>query len=278
MERLLRAAGLRPPAILASDEGRGFALLEDLGEAHYLQRLQAGTDPELLYRPALAALVRMQAGIDVGQAGLAPYSPTLLANELGLFEEWFLTRHLDLVATTTERAVLASTRELLLAIAAAQRQVFVHRDYHSRNLMPGSDQPGILDFQDAVAGPQAYDLVSLLKDCYLRWPRERVLGWVDHYLELARAEGLGPATGREAFIRDFDLTGLQRHLKVLGIFARLWHRDGKPGYLQDLPRVLDYAIEAAAAEPALRAFHAFLCDRVRPAFLAATPVFAGPGA
>ncbi len=273
---LLCEAGLKPPIILASDLGRGFALLEDLGEAHYLQRLQEGTDPDLLYRPAIAALVRMQAGIDGGRAGLAPYSQALLATELGLFEEWFLTRHLGLELTQAEQSVLASTRALLLGVAANQRQVFVHRDYHSRNLMPTVEQPAIIDFQDAVVGPQAYDLVSLLKDCYVRWPRERVLGWVDHYLELARAEGLEPAAGREAFLRDFDLTGLQRHLKVLGIFARLWHRDGKPGYLQDLPRVLDYAVEAAAAEPSLQGCHAFLVQRVLPAFAAASRAAPGP--
>lgn len=267
---LLRAAGLKPPAILASDESRGFALLEDLGTAHYLQRLQEGTDPDLLYRPALAVLVTMQASIDGVCAGLPPYSTGLLDTELGLFEEWFLVRHLGLSPTAAERSVLASTRTLLLGVATAQRQVFVHRDYHSRNLMPAPDQPAIIDFQDAVVGPQAYDLVSLLKDCYVRWPRERILGWLDHYLELAEAAGLAPAGGRDAFIRDFDLTGLQRHLKVLGIFARLWHRDGKPGYLQDLPRVLAYVLEASQAEPALQSFHAFLVARVAPAFAAAT--------
>lgn len=274
--RLLREAGLRPPAILASDESRGFALLEDLGMAHYLQCLQEGADPDLLYRPAMAALVTMQAGIDGVRAGLPAYSDELLATELGLFEEWFLIRHLGLNPTAGERSLLASTRTLLLEVAAAQRQVFVHRDFHSRNLMPAAGQPAVIDFQDAVVGPQAYDLVSLLKDCYVRWPRERVLGWVDHYLALAGAEGLEPAQGRDAFLRQFDLTGLQRHLKVLGVFARLWHRDAKPGYLQDLPRVLDYVVETVQAEPALQAFHAFLLGRVVPAFAAATRV--APGA
>ncbi|MGA1496509.1 MAG: aminoglycoside phosphotransferase family protein [Steroidobacteraceae bacterium] len=274
--RLLDEAGLKPPAILASDEDRGFALLEDLGMVHYLQCLQEGTDPDLLYRPAMAALVTMQAGIDGVRAGLPAYSSDLLATELGLFEEWFLIRHLGLTPTAGERAVLASTRTLLLDVTTSQRQVFVHRDYHSRNLMPAPDQPAVIDFQDAVVGPQAYDLVSLLKDCYVRWPRARVLGWLDHYLALAHAAGLSPAGGREDFVRDFDLTGLQRHLKVLGIFARLWHRDAKPGYLQDLPRVLDYAVETAQAEPTLQAFHAFLVGRVVPAFAAVSR--AAPGA
>src|SRR5262245_24478395 len=179
--------------------------------------------------------------------------------EMDLFPEWFLARHLELETDAGERRLIAETFDWLAASALGQPVVLVHRDYHSRNLMIAPDHdPGIVDFQDAVLGPVSYDLVSLLKDCYIVWPRERVLGWLDRYRALARQAGVEVGAERAQFLAWFDRMGLQRHVKVLGIFARLWHRDGKAGYLGDLPRVLDYALEATAGEPALARFDDFL--------------------
>ncbi|MGH6781501.1 MAG: aminoglycoside phosphotransferase family protein, partial [Sphingomonadaceae bacterium] len=172
--------------------------------------------------------------------------------------------------TGAERRIMADCFDWLIASALEQPVVLVHRDYHSRNLMTNADgDPGIVDFQDAVRGPVSYDLVSLLKDCYIVWPRKRVLGWLDRYRALALDAGIDVGADRGRFLRWFDRMGLQRHIKVLGIFARLWHRDGKPGYLRDLPRVLDYTLEVTAAEPALTRFDNFLRQRVVPAFAAA---------
>jgi len=263
---ILAKTGVNVPRVVASDFTGGFLLLTDLGSRHYLQALRAGEDPEPLYEAAIAALVRMQSGATEAASSLPAYDARRLRQEMELFPVWFLQRHLGLDLAPPELAMIGRSFGILEAAALAQPQVLVHRDYHSRNLMVCAPNPGILDFQDAVIGPQSYDLVSLLKDCYIAWPRERVLAWVARYLDEARAAGIVPPGSSDDFVHDFDLMGLQRHLKVLGIFARLWYRDGKPSYLADLPLVLDYVLAATASAPLLEDLGGFLRERVVPAF------------
>jgi aminoglycoside/choline kinase family phosphotransferase len=186
-----------------------------------------------------------------------------------LFPDWLMSRHLGLEIEGPTETTLAEAADLLVANALAQPQVFVHRDYHSRNLMvcEGAN-PGILDFQDAVHGALTYDLVSLLRDCYVAWPHERVLGWAQDYRRQAGAAGLDTGTDEAQFLRWFDLMGVQRHLKAAGIFARLWHRDGKPGYLPDVPRTLNYIVEACAHHADFGALGALVRERVLPAMVA----------
>jgi aminoglycoside/choline kinase family phosphotransferase len=255
---LLEALGAHVPQVHESDIARGLVLLEDLGTTAYLQRLEAASDPEPLYADALAVLADIQVqGKDAAQE-LAPYGRAELARELHLMPEWFCRRHLGFEPSDAEHEVLARAFEFLIMEALAQPQVFVHRDYHSRNLMVVPERnPGIIDFQDALRGPLGYDLVSLLKDCYISWPRARVEGWVGAYRSGLLARGF-PVAAEAQFLRDFDLIGVQRHLKVLGIFARLWHRDGKPGYLLDLPRTLDYVRDTCARYAELAALGDFL--------------------
>jgi hypothetical protein len=268
--RILAATGVHVPPVLAVDAEQGFVLIGDLGRQHYLDALGSGADPEPMYADAIDALVRMQSGGAASAAELPPYDRELLMRELALFPEWFVGRHLGLAPDAAERRATAAAFDWLCDQALAQPEVLVHRDYHSRNLLVRPEgNPGIVDFQDAVRGPISYDLVSLLKDCYIVWPRKRLLGWLDLYRAKAAAAGLDVGVDRDEFLQWFDCMGLQRHLKVLGIFSRLWHRDGKPGYLADLPRVLEYTLEAAAAEPALAEFDAFLRKQVVPAFAAA---------
>lgn len=239
--RLLQLTGVHVPHVHESDVARGLLLLEDLGGTHYLSRLNAGDDPDRLYGDAFAALADIQVRGQEGARELAPYDREPLARELALMPEWFCKSHLQLSLSASQLQIIAAAFEFLIREALAQPSVFVHRDYHSRNLMVIADRnPGVLDFQDALRGPVGYDLVSLLKDCYISWPRERVEGWVFQYREMLQSRG-GPAGGEaREFLRWFDLIGVQRHIKVLGIFARLWYRDGKPGYLRDLPLTLDY--------------------------------------
>jgi N-acetylmuramate 1-kinase len=267
--RILGATGVHVPPVLAVDAEQGFVLIGDLGRHHYLEALGQGADPGPLYADAIDALVLMQSGDPAGAAELPAYDRELLMRELELFTEWFVSRHLSLSTDEDERATIAGAFDWLCDQALAQPVVLVHRDYHSRNLLVRPEgNPGIVDFQDAVRGPISYDLVSLLKDCYVVWPRQRLLAWLDRYREKAARAGLDVAADRAEFLRWFDRMGLQRHLKVLGIFARLWHRDGKPGYLGDLPRVLDYTLEATSALPELADFDAFLRRQVVPAFSA----------
>ena len=235
----LRAAGLNAPEVIAQDRAQGFLLLSDLGVRTYLPELNEGS-VEALYGDALAAMLAMQTRVDT--TGLPAYDAQRLTTEMELFETWFLRRHLGYQASCDQTDVIEDTMQRLLNSAAEQPVAFVHRDYHSRNLMivPGAN-PGIIDFQDAVVGPLTYDLVSLLKDCYIQWPLARVYGWVEQYRLRAVEAGL-VQVGTTRWRRWFDWMGLQRHLKVLGIFARLNYRDGKPGYLGDLPLVLDYTL------------------------------------
>lgn len=262
---LLERCHVHVPRVEASDVGAGFVLLEDLGTSSYLSRLQAGADPDILYGDALEALLRMQLEGREAAKSLPPYDRAVLAREMALLPEWFCARHLRLELSADERALIESTFEFLIVAALAQPVVFVHRDYHSRNLMVlERDNPGVIDFQDALAGPCGYDLVSLLKDCYIDWPRARVEAWVGDFRSRLIARGGDGGSHLSEFLRWFDLIGLQRHIKVLGIFARLWYRDGKSGYLNDLPRTLRYVQEVARWYPELRAFSHWLERRLAP--------------
>ena len=238
------ACQVRVPQVYVADPTAGFVLLEDFGNTHYLAALDADTAPAL-YGAALDALVAIQGGTQPNV--LPPYDAALLRRELELFREWYCGKHLGFTLSGDQNAALDRLFALLIANNLAQPQVYVHRDFHSRNLMliedpssPIGFATGILDFQDAVTGPITYDLVSLLRDAYIRWDEEQVLDWAIRYWERARKAGLPVNQDFGEFYRDFDWMGLQRHLKVLGIFARLKHRDGKDGYLRDMPLVLEY--------------------------------------
>jgi len=262
---LLEALGAHVPHIHHADAARGLLLLEDLGTTLYLERLEAGDDTERLYADALEALAAIQVRGRAACAQLAPYGRTELAREMALMPEWFLARHLSLTLSSAEAQLLERTCEFLIGEALAQPVVFVHRDYHARNLMVvGERNPGIVDFQDALRGPVGYDLVSLLKDCYIAWSRERVVGWVRAFRARLLALGGEGGASEAQFLRWFDLIGVQRHLKVLGIFCRLWYRDAKPGYLSDLPRTLDHLRDACARYAELGVLARFLEERVVP--------------
>jgi hypothetical protein len=263
---LLEELGAHVPHVHEADAARGLLLLEDLGTTPYLERLVSGGDIDGLYADALDALAAIQVRGGNAAAQLAPYGRNELAREMALMPEWFLRRHLALELTPAETQLLTAAFEFLIDEALAQPVVFVHRDYHARNLMVvAARNPGIIDFQDALRGPVGYDLVSLLKDCYISWPRERVVGWVRSFRTRLLARG-GPAGDSEAeFLRWFDLIGVQRHIKVLGIFCRLWYRDGKAGYLPDLPRTLDYVRAVCAQHAQLGELAQFLERRVAAA-------------
>jgi N-acetylmuramate 1-kinase len=268
--RALGALGVTVPQVLEQDRARGFLLMTDLGSTHYLAAFASGADVDRLYRDATEALLRIQARGLEAAAALPPYDAAHLDREVQLFAEWFLGRHLGAAPDAAERGLIDRVSARLAASALEQPQLFVHRDYHSRNLMVlPAGNPGILDFQDAMRGALSYDLVSLFKDCYVVWPRSRVLAWVRDYRRRALAAGVGMPGDEAEFIRWFDLMGLQRHLKVLGIFARLWYRDRKPGYLRDLPTVLAYVLETSAAYTELAELDALLRAVVLPRFPAA---------
>ncbi|HWH75405.1 MAG TPA: phosphotransferase [Methylibium sp.] len=254
---LLHAGGLRVPEVLDWDRDHGFLLLDDLGSTTYLAALEG--PPRLdaaqahgLYLDALEALVRLQR-IDA-QALVPAYDRALLQREIDLFPEWYVARHCGTTLSDTEREQLARCSALILDVCCAQPAVLVHRDYHSRNLMLGgvSGGPGVLDFQDAVWGPITYDLASLLRDAYIEWDEEVQIDWAIRWWERARKAGLPVPGDFGTCWRDFEWMGLQRHLKVLGIFARLHHRDGKDGYLKDLPLVWRYAHRTAARYSVLK--------------------------
>ena len=270
VSRLLHACGVHVPEVEAADPARGFLLLEDLGNTHMLARLGAEGEPERLYGEALATLALIQLRGAAAVHELKPYGAEVLERELHLLPVWFCARHLGLVLNAEDDALLADTFDFLVREALAQPVVFVHRDYHSRNLMITAERsPGVIDFQDALAGPIGYDLASLLKDCYISWPRARVAAWLDDYRERLRAAGAEVGASGAEFRRWFELAGLQRHLKVLGIFSRLWYRDGKSEYLADLPLTLDYVRETAARYDELRRFSAWVDTTLVPALAAA---------
>lgn len=235
---LMRAAGIHVPEVIAQDLARGFLLLSDLGTTTYLQALDEN-NADALFADAIDTLIRWQLAsrADV----LPPYDERLLRREMELFSEWYLARHLGMPADAAQRAMLDTLFSRLSAASLAQAKVYVHRDYMPRNLMVTVPNPGVLDFQDAVYGAISYDVASLFRDAFVSWPEERVLDWTVRYWEQAKRAGLPVPPDFAAFYRDFEWMGLQRHLKVLGIFARIYYRDGKPGYLADTPRFLKYA-------------------------------------
>jgi aminoglycoside/choline kinase family phosphotransferase len=234
-------AGLNVPHVLEQDIAQGFLLLSDLGDTTYLTALnQAGMKGKAddLYRDAYMALIKMQLASRKGE--FPDYDEALLTREMQLFPEWYIAKHLQIELNEAQKGVLQKTFALLNNNVLNQAQVYVHRDYHSRNLMVCEVNPGILDFQDAVYGAITYDLVSLLKDAYIYWEEDQVLDWAVRYWQAARKAHLPVPQDFAVFYRDFEWMGAQRHLKVLGIFARLYYRDGKEGYLKDMPLVMDY--------------------------------------
>ncbi|MCU0974218.1 MAG: phosphotransferase [Burkholderiales bacterium] len=248
---LLAAAGLNAPRVEAQDLGQGFLLLTDLGSTTYLAAMNADRNLATeLFDDATSALVRWQLASRPDTLPL--YDAALLRRELDLFPDWYVSRHLGVELTPAQRAVLERTFALVIAANLAQPQVFVHRDYMPRNLMVCDPNPGILDFQDAVYGPISYDVASLFRDAFVSWDEENVLDWTVRYWEKARKAGLPVPGDFAAFYRDFEWMGLQRHLKVLGIFARLKYRDGKTGYLEDTPRFVAYVRAVAARYRALQ--------------------------
>lgn len=245
--------GVHVPVVLEQDQVNGFLLLTDLGSRDYLSVLNEQTAPRL-YGAALDALLKLQAcSIPAGYA-FPPYDRTLLMNEMGLFRDWYLGRHLGMSLSAEVQGMLIELFDVLADSALAQPQVVVHRDYHSRNLMACEPVPGVLDFQDAVIGPITYDLVSLLRDCYIAWPRSQVEDWLAQYYDKLLAREMLRDVDQQQFLSWFDLMGVQRHLKATGIFARLNYRDGKPGYLQDIPRTMGYVKEVAGRYPQLNKF------------------------
>lgn len=241
------------PKIFAKNLEQGFLLLSDLGKTSYLSKL-TDDNADTLYQAAIDEIIKMQAA-PLGNIDLPSYDRDKLHAEMALFPDWFLQRHLSL----TVPDCLDSVFDLLADNALAQPQYFVHRDYHSRNLMLGeNNEVGVIDFQDAVIGAASYDLVSLLRDCYIEWPQVKLEQWISYYLQQAQQQNLLTDITPEAFIRWFDLMGLQRHLKVLGIFCRLNYRDGKSGYMQDLPLTLRYVLQVTEKYPELADLHQYL--------------------
>jgi aminoglycoside/choline kinase family phosphotransferase len=238
VQGLLLEAGVSVPAIVAQDVPNGFLLLSDLGSTTYLQRLSIDNAP-FMYSDAVDALIKFQL---TSQPGVLPeYDRAFITRELNLFPEWFVSKHLGVTMSDAQQAQLDKVFEAIIANCLAQQQVFMHRDFHSRNLMfLEQGNPGVLDFQDAVFGPVTYDLGSLLRDAYVQWDEEVVLDWVVRYWQRAKQLGLPVNPDIDAFYQDFEFMALQRHLKILGIFCRLNYRDGKANYLADLPTVIDY--------------------------------------
>ena len=241
VDKLFLDAGVNVPKILAQNLEQGFLLLSDLGNETYLSKLNEQT-ADGLYRDANEALIKIQLASKPNE--LPEYDEALLLREMRLFSEWYVPRHLGVTLTDEQNNQLEALYQTILRNNLAQPRVYVHRDYHSRNLMVTEPNPGVLDFQDAVYGPITYDLVSLYKDAYISWDEERILDWAVRYWERAKKEGLPVSADFGDFYRDFEWMGVQRHIKVLGIFARLCHRDGKDGYLKDMPLVMSYLRKA----------------------------------
>ena len=261
---LLAANGVRVPQVYARDVQAGFLLLEDLGGPTLAQVIDTD-NADAHFDGALAQLLKIQQ--IPAPAGMKGFDEALLQRDAGLFEEWFLRRHLGLELDCAGAEQLQLVQRRLMDNALAQAQVLVHRDYMPRNLMPVADGPAVLDFQDMVVGPLAYDVISLFKDAFLSWPLERVDGWIARYHQRAGAAGL-PVPPLAQFQRDADWLGVQRHLKVLGIFARLHHRDGKPRYLADAARFIRYLDQVLPRYRELEPLAALLEQQVKPALLA----------
>lgn len=242
--KLLGVAGLNVPKILAQDLTQGFLLLTDLGDETYLNKLN-NDNATVLYGDANVAIIKLQSA---SKKGVLPnYDAALLTSEMQLFPDWYIKKHLNVTLDEKQESALNNTFELLNANILAQAQVYVHRDYHSRNLMfTEENNPGVLDFQDALYGPITYDLVSLYKDAYIEWDEEKIIDWLVRYWQVARKENLPVPADFSEFYRDFEYMGAQRHIKILGIFARLYHRDGKDGYLKNMPLVMHYLRKVCA--------------------------------
>ena len=256
--RRLRRAGVRAPRVHAHDDANGWMLLDDLGR-HTLAQVLTPDNADALYRLALDELTRIQRA---DKHGLPNYGRALLVQEMCLFTDWYCDAHLRCGMTESRHGIFAHAFELLADSAAAQPRVFVHRDYHSRNLTApdaGGGAVGVLDYQDAVAGPVTYDLVALLKDCYVAWPEERRRRWLRYYLQHNPLDA-----APDVIERWFDWMGIQRHLKAIGIFARLHHRDGKSGYLKDIPRILGYVAECIGRYPELDGLRRAIAELPRP--------------
>lgn len=258
-------AKLNAPQIIAADATQGFLVLSDLGQQLYLPALQSKTLADSLYQDAIRALIIMQTQVE--PTNLPLYNRQLLLNEMHLFTHWLLERHLNVPVHPAAQEDLDTCFNLLIESALSQPQVFVHRDYHSRNLMvTATNNPGILDFQDAVKGPITYDLVSLLRDCYIAWSPKQITQWINNYYQQATAAHLLTDITETQFTRWFDWMGIQRHLKASGIFARLYRRDNKENYLKDIPRTLNYIIEVSANYPELEALRQLVSKHVIPVF------------
>lgn len=257
--KLLLKYGVNAPEVLQQDLEQGFLLLSDLGNTVLLSKLNNMSVDEM-YVSAMQSILQMQ---KIKTPNLPAYDETLLRNELDLFPQWYLEKQLKIVVMPAQKKVLEELFDVLIKNALEQPQVFVHRDYHSRNLMVNEknpEAPGVIDFQDAVMGAITYDLVSLIKDCYIDWPREKVESWVNDFYTKALSDGIIKDVTFEDFLRWFDLMGLQRHLKVAGIFSRLKHRDGKTGYLKDIPRTMDYIMDVASRYPEFKPLQSLLSE------------------
>jgi len=250
----LRRQNVHAPEILHQELNMGFLLLEDLGDRTYLDELTIDARP--LYTEAIKALITIQRGtLDQADFELPKYDSVLLDQEMDLFDDWYLKRHLDIQLNEQQRLIWQDTKELLVHASLDQPQVWVHRDYHSRNLMiTPHDSPAVIDFQDAVIGPLGYDLASLFKDCYIEWPRNDQIAWLQEYQKFTAKLNSDYKVSLKQLIRYFDFCGLQRHLKVLGIFCRLNYRDGKAHYLKDLVLVKKYVAEVIEIYPELENF------------------------
>ncbi|MCK0163381.1 phosphotransferase [Marinobacter sp. S6332] len=258
------ASGIMVPNIIEADPARGFLLLEDFGDQLMLGQLTPDT-VDSLYQSALDELLLIQQVTAHPDNPLPAYDAALLNREMALFRDWLLEGYLGLELDNIEKSMLDTTFALLRESALAQPEVTVHRDYHSRNLLvrERNSRPGVIDFQDAVTGPITYDPVSLLKDCYIQWPEERIYGWLEIFRKQSLEAGLHRADS-DTFRQWFELMGMQRHLKAAGIFARLAMRDGKQRYLDDIPRTLGYLLTASKRQPALRHFHDWLATVAVP--------------
>lgn len=258
VDQALIAQGVHAPEIFASNIVEGFLLLEDLGNRTYLNELAESS--EGLYDAAIDSLIKIQCGTDWhSEYALPAYDENRLKQEMSLFEDWYLKRHVDLLLNEDQKLIWQDTQQLLIEACEEQPQVWVHRDYHSRNLMiVDTNSPAVIDFQDMCIGPISYDLASLFKDCYIEWPRSQQHQWLSAYYD--KAKGTVPSVdfSLEELVRWVDLTGLQRHLKVLGIFCRLNYRDGKSHYLNDLPLVKKYTMEVLDLYPELKNFRTML--------------------
>jgi aminoglycoside/choline kinase family phosphotransferase len=259
--RAFTSLDINVPQVLCEDQIQGFLLLSDLGDVQYAHALNADT-ADRLYADAMESLYRLQT-VSKPNLDLPFYDHDMLLREMDLFREWFLGKHLGVILDERQSEAMVNTYELLATSALSQPQVWVHRDFHSRNLMYTPVlNPGVLDFQDAVIGAVTYDLVSLLRDCYIAWPRDQVKAWVERYRIRLFNDGLLEGVDDAQFMRWFDWMGVQRHMKAIGIFARLNHRDGKPGYLGDIPRTLSYVLQVSQDYEELRPLNYLIQETV----------------